>query len=129
MLKQKGVIKSTESAGSYIDVIRSGNKGNNKELQGKNVDWVKEYNRYYKNQLLMLAGAEAADRFNQETEESKKKIQQLSDIVRKETQAADKVLQDGDIKKYNKMIRKKKRLLKNFIKNKKDIEFLGKNKK
>lgn len=107
LLKQKGVIKSTESAGSYIDVIRSGNKGNNKELQGKNVDWVKEYNRYYKNQLLMLAGAEAADRFNQETEESKKKIQQLSDIVRKETQAADKVLQDGDIKKYNKNDKKK----------------------
>ena len=93
LLKQKGVINSTQSAYPYIDLIKQGKWQSNKDLQGTGIDWSKEYNAYYQNQLSMLVGAEAADRFNRQTEESQKKIETLAKVVRKESEAAKESLE------------------------------------
>lgn len=102
LLKQKGVINSTKSAGAYLDLIKDGKASGNKMLQESGIDWGKEYKLYYENQLAMLAGAEAAQKFNIETDESKKKIELLAGIVKKENSAAKKQLEEGGIAVYDK---------------------------
>lgn len=100
LLKQKGVINSTQSAYPYIDLIKQGKWQSNKDLQGTGIDWSKEYNAYYQNQLSMLVGAEAADRFNRQTEESQKKIETLAKVVRKESEAAKESLDGAGLDEY-----------------------------
>lgn len=100
LLKQKGVINSTQSAYPYIDLIKQGKWQSNKDLQGTGIDWSKEYNAYYQNQLSMLVGAEAADRFNRQTEESQKKIETLAKVVRKESEAAKESLDEAGLDEY-----------------------------
>lgn len=102
LLKQKGVINSTKSAGAYLDLIKDGKASGNKMLQESGIDWGKEYKLYYENQLAMLAGAEAAQKFNIETDESKKKIELLAGIVKKENSVAKKQLEEGGIAVYDK---------------------------
>lgn len=98
ILKQKGVINSTRSAYPYIDLIKQGKWQLNKDLQGTGIDWTKEYNAYYQNQLSMIAGAEAADRFNRQTEEAKKNIETLAKVVRKESALAKESLDETGLK-------------------------------
>lgn len=102
LLKQKGVINSMQSAYPYIDLIKQGKWQSNRDLQGTGTDWAKEYNAYYQNQLSMLVGAEAADRFNRRTEESQKKIESLTKVVRKESTAAKDSLNEAGLKEYEK---------------------------
>lgn len=102
LLKQKGVINSMQSAYPYIDLIKQGKWQSNRDLQGTSTDWAKEYNAYYQNQLSMLVGAEAADRFNRRTEESQKKIESLTKVVRKESTAAKDSLNEAGLKEYEK---------------------------
>ena len=105
LLRQKGVISpkyKTEDVETMLQLIRSGKEKGNKELQGRGIDWNKEYNAFYQNQLVMLAGADAADKFNRETEEARKNIDRLAETVRKETESEKRIKKDAGIDDYDK---------------------------